>query len=169
MKMSAQVFLWITDLPDCPALYALCGGTGKYSHIAYVGITDKLKRRAAQHLLARDSSVATGTSAVGINADYVREIRWWTQRRFSKATVREAAELIAFDVLNPALRSRKSNRGAARELAKNPRFRKEIKMLLRKGPSGQVRIPSPEQVVRRIATLEDRLDRIEKRQDSLDQ
>src|SRR5690349_21209565 len=99
MKVS-QALLWVTDLPNHPALYALCGGTGKRMHVAYVGITDSLKRRAAQHLLSRDSSVATGTSAVGINPDYVTEIRWWEHRRFSKRSGREAAELVAFDVLN---------------------------------------------------------------------
>lgn len=128
-----RALLWITDLPDCPALYALCGGMGKRVHVAYVGITDSLKRRAAQHLLSRDSSVATGTSAVGINPDYVTEIRWWEHRRFSKPAAREAAELVAFAALDPALRSRKPIGKAAGELYKNRRFRREMEVLLRKG------------------------------------
>jgi excinuclease UvrABC nuclease subunit len=58
MKMSSQMLLGIADLPNRPALYALYGGTGRHAYVAYVGITDKLKRRVAQHLLTRDSSAA---------------------------------------------------------------------------------------------------------------
>jgi hypothetical protein len=162
MKMSSQVLLGIADLPNRPALYALYGGTGRHAYVAYVGITDKLKRRAAQHLLTRDSSAATGTSAVGINPDYVTEIRWWEHRRFSKPAAREAAELIAFELLDPALRSRKPIGKAAQELCKNGRFRMEMEVLL-KNPSGQVRLPSLEQVARTLSAFEDRLDRIEER------
>jgi hypothetical protein len=82
------------------------GGEGGHKYVAYVGIADKLKRRIAQHLLTRDSTVATGTSAVGINPDYVREIVWWTHKSFTDRRRLETAELVAFDVLNPALRSR---------------------------------------------------------------
>lgn len=64
MKVS-HALLWITDLPDCPALYALCGGTGKRAAHCICWGHRSLKRRAAQHLLTRHSSVATGTSAVG--------------------------------------------------------------------------------------------------------
>lgn len=162
MKLS-EALLWITDLPNRPALYALYGGTGKRMHVAYVGITDSLKRRAGQHLLSRDSSIATRTSAVGINPDYVTEIRWWEHRRFSKRATREAAELVAFDVLSPVLRSRKPIGKAAQKLYKSRRFRKEMEVLFKGKPSGCVRLPSLEQVARRLATFEDRLERIEKR------
>jgi len=163
MKMSSQVLLGIADLPNRPALYALYGGTGKRAYVAYVGITDKLKRRAAQHLLTRDSSAATGTSAVGINPDYVTEIRWWEHRRFSKQAVREAAELVAFELLDPALRSRKSVGKAAQELLKSNRFKKEMERLIKLKPTGHLRIPSLEQVWRRLSAFEDRLARIEER------
>lgn len=163
MKTSSQLLLGIADLPNCPALYALYGGAGRHVYVAYVGITDKLKRRAAQHLLTRDSSAATGTSAAGINPDYVTEIGWWEHPRFSQPAAREAAELVAFKLLDPALRSRKPIGRAARELLKNSRFRKEMEMLIEKKPAGHLRIPSLEQVARRLATFEDRLDRLEKR------
>ncbi len=163
MKMSSQVLLGIADLPNCPALYALYGGTGRHAYVAYVGITDKLKRRAAQHLLTRDSSAATGTSAVGINPDYVTEIRWWEHRRFSIPSAREAAELVAFKLLDPALRSRKRIGKAAQKLYESGSFRKEMEMLLKKNPTGHVRFPSLEQVARRLSTFEDRLGKIEER------
>lgn len=163
MKAPSQLLLGISDLPNCPALYALYGGTGRHAYVAYVGITDKLKRRAAQHLLTRDSSAATGTSATGINPDYVTEIRWWEHPRFSKPAAREAAELVAFKLLDPALRSRKPIGKAAQELLKSSRFRKEMEMLFKKKPTGRLPIPSLEQVARRLSVFEDRLDRIEER------
>ena len=52
------------------------------------------------------SSVTTGVSAVALNPDLVSEIRWWFEPSFSQREVLEAAEQIAFQVLNPALRSR---------------------------------------------------------------
>lgn len=133
------------------------------AYVAYVGITDKLKRRAIQHLVTRDSSAATGTSATGINPDYVTEIRWWEHHRFSNPAAREAAELVAFDLLDPALRSRKGIGKAAQELLTSSRFRKEMETLVKKGPTGHLRIPSLEQVWRKLSAIEDRLDRIEER------
>jgi excinuclease UvrABC nuclease subunit len=55
----------ISKLPNVPAVYVLFGGKERRRYVAYVGIADKLKRRIEQHLVTRDSSVATGTSATG--------------------------------------------------------------------------------------------------------
>jgi hypothetical protein len=163
MKISSPVLLGIADLPNRPALYALYGGTERHVYVAYVGITDNLKRRAAQHLLTRDSSAATGTSAVGINPDYVTEIRWWEHRRFSEPAPREAAELVAFKLLDPALRSRKRIGKAAQELLKSNGFRMEMETLIKQKPTGHLRIPSLEQVWRTLSAFEDRLAKIEGR------
>jgi hypothetical protein len=89
-----------------PAVYALFGGHGKGLYVAYVGIADSLKRRIVQYLVRRDSSVATGTSAVGLNPDYVIVVDWWEHPDFAERFKLQVAELVAFDVLNPALRSR---------------------------------------------------------------
>jgi hypothetical protein len=64
----------ISCLPGVPAVYAMHGGKGRGLHVAYVGIADSLKARVEQHLVRRDSSVATGTSAVCLNPDYVTEV-----------------------------------------------------------------------------------------------
>jgi hypothetical protein len=166
MKPSSQVFLGIADLPNRPALYALYGGTGRHLYVAYVGITDKLKRRAIQHLVTRDSSAATGTSATGINPDYVTEICWWEHRRFSKLAAREAAELVAFELLNPALRSRKRAGTAAQKVLKSSGFRKEMERLINQGPTARLPLPSLDRVWRRLSAFEDRLKKIEERMKS---
>jgi hypothetical protein len=82
------------------------GGRGRGLHVAYVGLAQKLRTRIEQHLIRRDNSVTTGASAACLNPDLVTEIRWWTHPDFEKIDVLEAAELVAFDVMEPALRSR---------------------------------------------------------------
>src|SRR3954447_23265179 len=86
---------------------------------AYVGEAGSLSGRIDQHFVRRDSSVATGVAAATLNPDAVREVRWWEHPSFEDKAQRQAAELVAFRVLDPALRSRggigtesKARRGA---------------------------------------------------------
>ena len=95
----------ISKLPNVPAIYAMYGGK-RSKYIAYVGMADKLKRRIEQHLINRDSSVTTGTSATGLNPDHVTELRWWENPKFSNRNFLHASELVAFDLFQPTLRSR---------------------------------------------------------------
>src|SRR5688500_1441825 len=126
-------------VPNGPAIYAMYGGreSGRGLYVAYVGVADKLKTRLQQHLVRRDSSVTTGTSATGLNVAYVTEVRWWTRQDFSERSVLEAAELIAFEVLNPALRSRGRASETARALAGNEGFAAEAESLFSGPPTGR--------------------------------
>lgn len=90
----------IAELPNRPAVYAIYGGKHPRRYIAYVGQAKSLRMRILQHLITQDSSIATGTSAVHLNPDYVRGIFWWVHPDFSNKDAREAAEVIAFEVLN---------------------------------------------------------------------
>jgi len=94
---------WIKRLPKNPGLYAMCGGQGRNLHIAYAGEAENLRARIAQHLVRRDSSVVTGTSAAGLNPDRVTQVRWWVHPDFGKKHIRQAAEMVAWEVLGPAL------------------------------------------------------------------
>ena len=71
-----------SDLPKVPAVYALYGGRGRGSYVAYVGQAVKLRVRIEQHLVRRDSSVVTGVAAVSLNPDHVTEVRWWVHPEF---------------------------------------------------------------------------------------
>jgi len=53
---------------------------------------------------------------VVLNPDYVTEVWWWVHPDFAQRHVLEAAELVAFDVLDPALRSLGAPQEKAREL-----------------------------------------------------
>lgn len=160
----------IGDLPQKPAVYALYGGKGRSLHVAYVGIAGRLRGRIIQHLVYRDSSVATGTSAAGLNPDHVTQLRWWEHKRFRKREVLEAAELVATEVLNPALRSRGKTTERARKLYAGPVFRKEMRDLFEDEPAGLLVVPTIQDALallsrqeRRIAELGKRVAALEKR------
>ncbi len=153
----------ISELPSVPAVYAFCGGQGRGSYVAYVGVADSLKRRITQHLVSRDSSVATGTSAVGLNPDYVTEMRWWEHSEFSERHILEAAELVAFDVLDPALRSRGNIQEQAKQLYADSKFNQKMRSLFTSEPTGRLMIPALQDALERIAKLEKRLDSLEAR------
>ena len=135
--MTDVVATW-AEVPKKPAIYAMYGGEPPRSWVAYVGDAGNLRQRLTQHFVNRDSSVVTGTSAAGLNIDHVTRVDWWEHPRLEEEDSRRAAELVAFDVLEPALRSRGNPRQAARELYADPDFNEELASVFRAPPTGRV-------------------------------
>jgi hypothetical protein len=81
--------------------------------VAYVGMASDLHGRLFQHFVRRDSSVVAA-AAVRLDLDYIRFVDWWEDEQFTDGAVRHAAELVAFDVFEPGLRSRGNPTAAAR-------------------------------------------------------
>jgi hypothetical protein len=155
-------FAPVYDLPNVPAVYALYSGGKRTSYVAYVGIAGKLKSRIKQHLIGRDSSVATGTSAVNLNPDFVTNISWWEHPDFDKAVYRKAAEMVAFEVLNPALRSRGATDIAGMKLFKDKKFKNQFTTLFEGDPTGSIGFPSLSDAIERIYDLESKIHELEK-------
>ena len=151
----------VSELPQIPAVYAMYGGRGRGRYVAYVGIAKSLRPRVIQHLVRRDSSVTTGTSAVQLNPDYVTELDWWEHPGFDQRHVLEAAEMVAFDVLDPALRSRGAPQHLARELYADEAFRTEMRALFLGEPAGRLTILTLEDALERIVALEGRVAELE--------
>jgi hypothetical protein len=151
----------ISQLPNEPAVYALYGGRGRSVHAAYVGVTDKLRQRITQHLVRRDSSVVTGVSVVSLDPDLVSEVRWWLHPSFNDPAHVMAAELIAFDILEPILRSRGAVDGRAGVLAADEAFAAPMQALFGGEPTGRLVIPTLADAMERIAALERRLTALE--------
>lgn len=147
----------ISALPRVPAVYALCGRRGE-NNIAYVGTTGNLRRRIEEHLEFRTSSVTGGMAAVAIMPERIGEVRWWTDLSFAEKPALEAAELLAFDALNPTLRSRAGVSAEASARAAEPAFRARIGALLAGPPSGRLVIPTLSVALERIAALERQAD-----------
>jgi hypothetical protein len=147
----------ISDLPNAPAVYAMYGGQGRSRYVAYVGLGSKLRGRIEQHLVRRDSSVTTGVSAVSLNPDYVTEVCWWEYPDFAKQECLEAAELVAFDVLEPALRSRGGITDRAKQLYQDDAFREEMMAIFSGEATGCLRIRSLSQAWEQIDDLAERI------------
>lgn len=131
--------------------------------LAYVGIADALRSRIEQHLVRRASSVTTNTAAVGLNPDYVTEVRWWCHVGFGERAFLEAAELVAFDVLQPCLRSRGRIEAGAKVLYAQESFQAEMRVLLAGEPAGRLVLPTLRDALERLAALESRLAALGKR------
>ncbi len=152
----------VADLPGVPAVYALYGGRDSQPHVAYVGQTTKLKGRVMQHLVQRDSSVTTGTAAVGLRPEHVTEIRWWEHESFDNRERRAAAELVAGEILEPILKSRGGAGDGTRALAIDPLFRREMKGLFTGQATGRLIVQSLDDALRRISELESRVAELER-------
>jgi hypothetical protein len=153
----------ISELPGVAAVYAMYGGKDRGSYVAYVGVAGNLKRRVMQHLVRRDSSVATGTSAVMLNPAYVTQVRWWEHSAFEERPALEAAELVAFEVFDPALRSRGAIQEKARQLFEDTSFREEMRALFDSEPSGQLNILTLQDALEKIESLEERLTELQRK------
>lgn len=147
----------ITDLPNIPAVYILFGGKKGNKFVAYVGIADKLRQRISQHIIRRDSSITTAASIVSLNPDYITEIQWWTHNDFYERSFLEAAEVVAFEMFNPVLRSRGKLTERAKLLFKDQLFQTSIKALFSGGPMGSMELLDFQDLVDRVLKMEDDL------------
>lgn len=147
----------ISDLPSVPAVYAMFGGRGRSLYVAYVGIASSLRSRINQHLVLRDSSIATGVAAVHLNPDCVTQIQWWEHGKFPDVSAREAAEVIAFEIFEPVLRSRGATTGRASQLCQDETFCSEMRKLFVGEPHGRLIIPTLQDALVKISELEKRI------------
>jgi hypothetical protein len=153
----------IADVPRVPALYVIYGGEGVgRGWVAYVGIAGNLRSRLDQHFIRRDSSVVTGASAVGLNLEHVRYVDWWTNVLFEDDDRRHAAELVAFDVLDPALRSRGRPRQAALSYLNDPSFVTNVRQVLSAPAAGRFVPPKVADLGTAVADLQRRVDALER-------
>lgn len=152
-----------SDLPNTPVVYALYGGRGRASYVAYIGTTKVLRNRIIEHLVKRDRSVATGTTAVVLNPDFVTGVKWWEQSEFADRQYRQAAELVAFEVLQPSLKSRGRTKKESRQLYEDVEFREKMRAFFTSEPTGHLLILTLQDALDKIDDLEQRIDELEKR------
>ena len=126
----------IKHLPQFSGIYAFKGPNDNQGAYSYVGLSNKLRDRVSQHLLRRDSSVASGASAISLNPDKIAECHWWIHETFGSRENLEAAELIAFEIFNPTLVSRGSSSSDALEISRDLEFREQMEDLFSNTPSG---------------------------------
>jgi len=155
------MFVSLKDVPRYPAIYALQGRSVGNRPVGYVGQATNLRTRLRQHLVLRDSSITTGAKLVSLNPDLVRGVEWWTHDLFSDSTTLTAAELVAFDVLDPTLRSEGTASKDALNLSSTPQFKKKFRQVFSGPPSGTLPIESLAELSVRVEDLEARLTNLE--------
>ncbi len=156
----------IANLPNVPAVYALYGGQNRGMYVAYVGLATKLKSRITQHLVNRDSSITTGVHPVSLNPDHVTKVGWWEHHDFVNSSILAAAELVAFDILDPILRSRGAARDQAKQLYQDESFKSKMSLLFQNEPSGTLLVPS---LQKQVSDLETRIAELEEYVKELDE
>tara|TARA_B100002003_G_scaffold228304_1_gene236547 strand:- start:289 stop:774 length:486 start_codon:yes stop_codon:yes gene_type:complete len=161
--MSARDFSSIGKLPTSPAVYALCAEDRANDFIAYVGISSNLRNRVYQHLVMRDSSAVVESSPVKVNVDSVSSLRWWVHEEFNTRDRLEGAELIAFEILEPTMRSRGRINTSGLKFSKNKKFREMMIKLFESDQAGTLNFPGIRDLTRRIAELEKRVEDLESR------
>jgi hypothetical protein len=156
-----QIVTALSNVPNVPAVYAMYGGRDARQYVAYAGIADKLRQRLTQHLVRRDSSVTTGTSAVTLNPDLVTAVHWWEHDLFADRDALAAAELVAMDLLDPTIRSRGPVPQRARDLHSDPCFQQKMEVLFHGTATGVLRLFSLHDAFQRITEIEARLTKLE--------
>jgi hypothetical protein len=148
----------IWQLPDVRAVYALYGAAGEERRSVFVGIAESLLERLVEQLLIPNLRARSPSTVLFIHPGYVREIHWWEHPRFAATEALRAAEFVASDVLLPLLSSRRPSSRAAGTLYEDERFREEMTALFCGDPSGQLVLPTLDQLLERLARIEERLD-----------
>ena len=154
-------FTTVYKLPNVPAVYAFYSGDRGPKNVAYVGIAGKLKQRIVQHVIRRDSSVATGTSPVNLNPDQISSLSWWEHPDFNETVNLKAAEIVAFEILNPALRSRAGTDNAGLKILAENDFHRRMVALFSGNPTGSIDFLSLPDAINRISKLENRINELE--------
>jgi hypothetical protein len=132
-------------------------------YVAYVGIGDNLRRRVTQHLINRNSSATTATGAVRLHPEHVGAVAWREHLGFEDRDELADAELVAFDVLEPTMRSRRGITESAKQRAADDQFRGEMTALLLSSPTGRLELMTFVGLTRRLAALERRVELLESR------
>lgn len=105
-------------------------------NVAYVGRSGDLRERIRQHMIYRNSSVVTGVSTVVLNPDKVSHICWWCHKDFPNTNRVMAAEIVAFRVFNPSLRSGAKVPKGAKNILNDSAFCERMGQLFNKQPDG---------------------------------
>lgn len=155
----------LDSIPTEPGIYAMYDRNDK---AAYVGESGNLHQRIKDHIVNRDSTAVTRLSPTMLNPDYVCRIRWWLcDSEFDDRVNRQAAELVAFDVLRSSHTSRASFHREAQERAREQSFREDMEDLFNGEPAGCYYPPTMQNLVncvsklcKRVSELESEIDRL---------
>ena len=147
----------IKHLPQFPGIYGFKGPNDIKDNYSYIGLSNKLRERVSQHLLKRESSVATVATAISLNPDKIAECHWWIHESFGAREYLEAAELIAFERFNLTLVSRVTPSTRTLEISNDEVFKKQMDKLFSNVPSCYIKFYDLSWAINKIKELENEI------------
>ena len=152
-----------TSIPKAAGIYAMYDRNGD---VAYVGLSTNLRNRIEDHMRFRNTSVSTGVSTTVLNPDKVKHICWWLNSRFLDKAYLEAAEVVAFKVLDPSLRSRGKVTNRTQPFLEDQDFCDEMECLFRGQPSGAFYPKTFDNLADLVLELDRRVSELEKQRET---
>ena len=147
----------VKHLPQLPVINGFKRPNNIQDNYSYIGLSNKLRESMSQHLLKRDSSVATGASSISFNPDKIAECNWWIHESFGTREYLEATELIAFERFNLTLVSRVTPSTRTLEISNDEVFKKKMDKLFSNVPSGYIKFYDLSWAINKIKELEDEI------------
>ena len=144
----------VKHLPQLPGINGFKRPNNIQDNYSYIGLSNKLRESVSQPLFKRDSSVATGASAISLNPDKIAECHWWIHESFGTREYLEAAELIAFERFNFTLVSRLTPSTRALEIPNDEVFKKQMDKLFSNVPSGYIKFYDLSWAINKIKELD---------------
>ena len=113
--------------------------------------------------------MTTGVAAACLNPDVVGKVCWWESDHFTDVGALKACEIIAFDLLNPTLRSRGGVETTTQRYLGDKRFNSEMRKVISGSPSGTLILRNLEDVLERLDRHDELISRLESRISQLEQ
>jgi hypothetical protein len=98
-----------------------------------------------------------------LNPDQITSLSWWVHPDFDETVKLKAAEIVAFEIQNPALRSRAGADNAGLTMLADKDFHGKMKMLFKGNPSGIVEFASLADALTAVRNLKIRIEKLEER------
>jgi hypothetical protein len=109
----------------------------------------------------RDSSAVVESAPVQINVDSISSLKWWQHDDFQSRDRLEGAEIVAFEVLKPTMRSRGGVSASGQKQSTKSVFRDEMLRLFHSTATGSLKFPNIRDLARKLSELERRIDELE--------
>ena len=162
------------ETPLKPGIYAFFQNyPGAATPCAYVGSSGKIRTRITHHLNLQIGTVSSKGRAVSLNIDQLTDCHYWVHEKFTDKSYLHAAEILFMDYLKPVYRNESNITRNARDILDedhldyDAEFIQQIEKLSQE-PTGRVSLPSMTPMHNRISDIEERLEIMEKRFDTLD-
>ncbi|MGD9387133.1 MAG: hypothetical protein PVI87_02800 [Gammaproteobacteria bacterium] len=148
----------LNKFPDGPGVYALY----EHDRVLAVGAAPNLRQLAEEHLFAGAGPSEALREMVG-RPESITEISWWQDPAFADEHRRQAARMVAIEVLAPVRRPRFNLSQVGEAALQDPDFVKSMDQLFRGAPAGSFVPQSLDALARSVYELKEKVAELERR------